>query len=331
MVISFIVIGRNEAKNLRRCLTSVFNYIDVNGISDFEIIYVDSQSSDDSLEIAHRFKNVKTYQVTGPCNAAVGRNVGATVAKGDVFFFIDADMEIVPEFHSEVMTDDDTLKYPAVSGLIKDVENGVLTDVRYQKTGRSRLNPETLDGGIFLIRRHVWQQVSGMNTKFRTGEDGELGLRLANLNIPFTRINQPITLHHTISYHDKTRMWQSVWNKSIFYWRCVLYREHLFTKEMYALFWKNDKSLLFLLIVPVCSIFFPKLFFPLFLGYASISLLRSLKQRKFNQTLEFALYYATVDLLNIVFFFTFFPKQVSEKFMRIRQVEKINYLLKENA
>ena len=310
---------------------SIHQYIDVNGISDFEIIYVDSQSTDDSLEIANAFDEVETYQITGECNASIGRNIGASVATGDVFFFIDADMEIASDFYPKALAEDGTLLYPAVSGVIIDMEEGVETDVRYQNKGRSSLEIETLDGGIFLMSREIWQQLGGMRTKFRTGEDGELGLRLANLNIPFTRINQPITLHHTVSYHDKSRMWQSVWNRSIFYWRAILYREHLFTKEMYALLWKNDKSLLFLVVTLIGGILFDELLIPLCLGYISIILLRSLKQTKYNRILEFALYFITVDVLNIVSFFSFFPKSIPEKFKKIDAKETMTYRLKENV
>lgn len=316
-LISFIVIGKNEDKNLRRCFAGIYKFIDVNAISSFEIIYVDSKSSDDTLDIARSFADIKTYQITGQCNAAVGRNVGATVANGKVLYFIDADMEIIPSFHSEVFTSDGSLKYPAVSGLIKDVESGTVTHVRYEKMDLPFFTKETLDGGIFLMKRDVWQRLKGMRTKFRTGEDGDLGLRMAKLNIPFRRIKRPITLHHTVSYHDKTRMWQMVWNKSIFYWRCVLYREHFFNREMYGLLWKNDKSLLFLSMALVFGISVPKYLVPLTIAYLIIVLLRSIRQKRYNQVIEFIAYYIIVDLLNIVFFFTFFPKRISEAFMKV--------------
>ena len=43
------------------------------------------------------FNEVKIYIITGKFNAAIARNIGAKEAKGDVFF-IDGDMEILPDF-----------------------------------------------------------------------------------------------------------------------------------------------------------------------------------------------------------------------------------------
>ena len=45
----------------------------------------------------------------------------------------------------------------------------VLTGDRYQPT----------TGGLFIIEKGLWDKVGGMDTRFRTGEDLDLGLRLA--------------------------------------------------------------------------------------------------------------------------------------------------------
>ena len=98
MMISFIVIGRNEGWKLTKCFESIYDTINYNKLINYEIIYVDSASTDDSIDRAKNFNEVKIYIITGKFNAAIARNIGAKEAKGDVFFFIDGDMEILPDF-----------------------------------------------------------------------------------------------------------------------------------------------------------------------------------------------------------------------------------------
>ena len=88
-MISFIIIGRNEGWKLKKCILSVITTIQVNKLQKYDIIYVDSKSSDNSIEIAKEFKQVKVYKITGDTNAAIARNIGASEAKGEYFFFID--------------------------------------------------------------------------------------------------------------------------------------------------------------------------------------------------------------------------------------------------
>ena len=307
--LSYIVIGRNVADHIATCFDAIRQCNDVNKISNFEIIYVDSQSTDATIEIVKGYQDVKLYTVVGARNAAIGRNVGALEASGDVLYFIDADMEINASFLAEVFNPRQGLLYPVVSGLIQDVERGIKTDLRYHHLQLPFFAQETLDGGIFLIRRKLWREVNGMRTKYVTGEDGDLGLRLVAMQIPFTRIGKEITRHHTVSYQDPSRMWNMVWNKSVFYWRCVLYRDHLALRHMYGLLWKNDKSLIVLVLVLVVGACFKNLLVPLLLVYLGFILMRSLKQGNIKRIFEFWLYYLIVDLLNFVFFFTFHPQE----------------------
>ena len=50
MMISFIVIGRNEGWKLTKCFESIYDTINYNKLINYEIIYVDSASTDDSID-----------------------------------------------------------------------------------------------------------------------------------------------------------------------------------------------------------------------------------------------------------------------------------------
>ncbi len=75
--ISFIVIGKNEGWKISKCLGSIYSCIEKNKISNYEIIYVDSQSNDDSIERVKKYKEVKIYSIINKTNAAIARNNGA--------------------------------------------------------------------------------------------------------------------------------------------------------------------------------------------------------------------------------------------------------------
>ena len=95
---AFIVIGRNEGIKIKKCLESIFTTIEKNSLESTEVIYVDSDSKDESIHLALSFNDVKVIKISGEINAAVARNEGAKQANADVLFFIDGDMEINPDF-----------------------------------------------------------------------------------------------------------------------------------------------------------------------------------------------------------------------------------------
>lgn len=86
-MVSFIVIGKNEGWRLDKCLSAIHYFARQEELANYEIIYVDSKSTDDSLSIAKKNAANRILLITGECNAAIGRNVGAKEAKGDILFF----------------------------------------------------------------------------------------------------------------------------------------------------------------------------------------------------------------------------------------------------
>jgi len=90
-MLSFIVPAYNEEHELPRALASIRMAAETSGQS-FEIIVVDDASNDATAEIA-RQAGATVVPVHYRQIAAV-RNAGAKAARGDVFFFVDADTSI---------------------------------------------------------------------------------------------------------------------------------------------------------------------------------------------------------------------------------------------
>lgn len=312
-MISFIVIGRNEAKTLQACFISIIKTIKVNSLKSHEIIYVDSKSSDESLEFAIQFPEVKIFEITGECNAAIARNIGANEAKGSIFVFLDADMVLQPEFLSKVF-ENDQLIYPFISGQLKNI----FYNSEWKKIGENYLFPKLKEddffsttGGYFIIKRSLWFAVNGMDTKYRRSQDIDLGLRLAKHGTLLLRKKELFVEHHTVSYTDKKRIWKMMFNGDLFFNTSVIIRDHLFNYHFLRKNLRNNYSLLILIIC--LSLSYIDWFFLLL--YPGVIIAKSLfRNRKGNIIREIA-YFFLIDIISLLFLFTFFPSKKEQEYI----------------
>lgn len=249
-MISFIIIGKNEGWKLTLCLEKVFETITLNSIKHYEVIYVDSKSTDDSINRAKRFENIKVVLLTGDCNAAIARNVGANLSSGEVLFFIDGDMELIPEVFHLFYTERDGIEHPFLSGNYDnyyyksnwkfiDKDNGL-------SLIEDKFTPHV--GGLFLITKDLWNSIGGMRNIFNRSQDIDLALRLAKKGVLLLRKKQMLVHHHMIPYLDKNRKWQMLFDGSQLYARPLLYRENFLNKYSCKRMLRNDYTALLLLL-----------------------------------------------------------------------------------
>lgn len=90
-MISLCMIVKNEENNLRKCLSSISNYVD-------EIIIIDTGSTDNTKEIARKFTD-KIFDYNWDNDFAKARNFSISKAKNDWILVLDAD-EIVINFNN---------------------------------------------------------------------------------------------------------------------------------------------------------------------------------------------------------------------------------------
>ncbi|MCX6726057.1 MAG: glycosyltransferase family 2 protein [Candidatus Shapirobacteria bacterium] len=93
-MLSVVILAKNEEQNLPKCLESI------HGLAG-EIIIIDDNSTDQTLEIARKYK---TKIFIHPLNNdfAAQRNFGLEKAEGDWILFVDADERISPELKKEI-------------------------------------------------------------------------------------------------------------------------------------------------------------------------------------------------------------------------------------
>lgn len=317
-MISFIVIGKNEGKTIGLTIRSIRNYVKHNDVNDYEIIYVDSRSTDNSIEIAREFSEVKIYEITGPLNAAIARNIGAKEAKGDTLIFLDADMEIQSEFHKEAFKDG-KLIYPFVSGQLKNI----FYNAKWEKVDENLLFPHlsndiycSTTGGYFIIEKKIWDSVNGMKTKFKRSQDLDLGLRLAKHGTLLLRKKDLFVVHHTVHYQNSSRMWEMLFNGSFLYSTSLLYREHLFNKYIYKYLFRNDYSLI-ILVSAILLLYFSCV--PIILYLITI-VARVAMQKKVVGNSSYIARISFLCLKDITAFFGFiffFPKNKTIKYKKL--------------
>jgi glycosyltransferase involved in cell wall biosynthesis len=325
-MIGFIIIGKNEGTKLVRCITSIIRTIDEDNIGEYEIIYVDSNSSDSSIELVKEIEgNIKIYELTGKANPAIGRNVGAAESKADHYCFMDGDMELVNDFLPNVIDESGDLKYPFVSGQFENVYydlndqrigselymKNVLTGDRYQST----------TGGLFIIEKGLWEKVGGMDTRFITGEDLDLGLRLARKGHLLLRKKELFAIHHTRHYKSKTRMWKDLFAGKTLYARGVLYRKHilLLNPHIFKRILKSDPTCLLLILSSLLTLITKEYY--MLLIYLLGIIIGNLFYRKngsLSETLSGILYQFVRDVLTIFSFLFFYPRKADLQYDKVK-------------
>jgi len=183
--VSVIIPVRNSAAHLRDCLEHL-NRVPIHAL---ESIVVDDGSSDESAAVAREHGAITICsQRQGP---AAARNLGATVARGDVLLFLDADVRVHEDTIRRVLWNFESDPHlDAVIGSYDDspgsrdfisLYKNLMHCFQHQQ---ARPAASTFWSGCGAIRRDVFLAYSGFDQRYRRPaiEDIELGYRLARGN-----------------------------------------------------------------------------------------------------------------------------------------------------
>ena len=254
-MISFIVIGLNRYFFLQKCFESILFFVNESEIN-FEIIYLDSGSDEDNVKLSLS-SGFKTIKLSGDINAAIARNVGADLAKGDYLIFMDGDMILNHSFAKKFLNKNYFKSNRYFSGdLLNRFYNNnyeFINEEFYWRKPLKEKKMESTTGGLFCITKDLWNSVDGMRNYYRRTQDNDFGLRLAKKNIFLQRNKELFVIHQTISYTNKYRLIKILF-KGDFFFRGLLYRDHFFNKKSWDILVKTDYSLITLLISIILSI-----------------------------------------------------------------------------
>jgi glycosyltransferase involved in cell wall biosynthesis len=174
-----VVIGRNEGERLKRCLQSIHGKAHL-------IVYVDSGSADNSVELAQGFgATIVQLDMSRPFTAARARNEGfrAAVRQDSAIEFVqflDGDTEMDPQWLVR-----------AHEFMAENARVAVVFGRRRERDPRASLFNEICDiewdvpvgaanycGGDVLLRREPFQKVDGFTESLIAGEEPDLCVRL---------------------------------------------------------------------------------------------------------------------------------------------------------
>ena len=202
--VAFVVIGRNEERNLARCLAAVR----AQG-AGHEVVYVDSGSIDRSVEIA-REAGVRVIVLDDPRpNAAKGRNAGwRAVEDADLVHFVDGDSVLEDGWLARALPAFADPTVGAVFGRFREMhpEASIYNRMADLDWPAESGQVETF-GGIVLVRRACLAATGGYDERLRVGEDPALALEIRRLGSRILQLDAPMALHD-IDLHDFRSYWR---------------------------------------------------------------------------------------------------------------------------
>lgn len=181
--ITVIIPAYNAARTLEPCLRALAE----SDVKPLECIVVDDGSKDNTPEVARQF-GATVLPTEGRRGPAHARNVGASKARGDIVFFIDADICVQPNTVSRVLNRFATDPgMDAVIGSYDDApeQQDVLSMYRNLMHRyvhqHSRVQAGTFWSGCGAIRRSVFLKYGGFDESYGRPciEDIELGYRIS--------------------------------------------------------------------------------------------------------------------------------------------------------
>lgn len=194
--IAFVAIGKNEGERLKRCLTSLLK-------ESAQVVYVDSGSTDGSVEFAHSVGvTVVSMDTTKTFNMSRARNAGFDAVQSKwpetaFVHFVDGDCELVAGWVSVARAFfQNHPKVVAVCGRRRErfPERSVfnrLCDIEWN----TPIGEAKACGGDALFRAEAFRRVAGFNEKLIAGEEPELCMRLRHDGGKIWRIEGEMTRH----------------------------------------------------------------------------------------------------------------------------------------
>jgi len=197
--LSIIVPCKNEEASLPKLFASIKSQT----FTDYEVIMADAHSTDASAKIATA-AGVRVVEggMPGP-----GRNKGALQAKGEILFFMDADVELPsPRFLSDVMREFDEKKADVATLQIRPMSDKMLDHVfhglynGYVKL--TELVRPHAPGFCIIVRRHVHEGIKGFDEEVVFAEDMDYVQRAYKKGHSF-RILQSHPIHASVRRFEK--------------------------------------------------------------------------------------------------------------------------------
>jgi len=190
--ISMVVIGFNEAGNLHNTFNAIKN---MNYPAHLlELIYVDSGSVDNSIEIAKQYCDKVFIEPEWP-TAARNRNMGLIECSHPYCHFLDGDIEIDPDYIQHAVNKLLETDVQVVCGYLEEKSKKGLGKILLHDY--SNRNPGLINapgaGGTFL--KDALIEINGWDERIPRGEEMEIGNRLIKSGYKIWYIDCKMGIH----------------------------------------------------------------------------------------------------------------------------------------
>lgn len=196
--LSIIVVTRNEAANIDDCLSSVLELC--HDGPDHEVILVDSNSSDGSVERATEYP-ITVLQIPRDdlVSPAAGRFVGTAHASGNYLLFVDGDMQVTTGWLDDALTRVQRPGTAGVTGHLNDLDvDPERDDVRAVDALR----------GVALYDADALDTVGGFDPFLPSAEDADLGFRLKAADYRLEQLPCVVATHPDSGLTEPLRRWR---------------------------------------------------------------------------------------------------------------------------
>lgn len=195
--VSIIVIGRNESNNLPSTFDAIRQMEYPN--HKLEVIYVDTSSTDDSVEIANNNTDKVFVEKNKWPTSGLARNRGLLEASNEIVHFVDGDIAITKDYLKHAVEKILQPGVDAVTGYFVEKRpdkffNRIMDIRRDGINHQERFCESTNGGGTYLKSKLL--QVNGYDERILKGQESELGIRFREKGFQILFIDQIQGVHN---------------------------------------------------------------------------------------------------------------------------------------
>ncbi len=255
-LISVIIPVYSAADTLAECLTSVY----ASSYRNIEVIVVDDNSQDNSVQIAAKFP-CTLLQMPAQRGAASARNRGSARASGEILFFTDADVKLKNDTLEKAK--DTFVSQPSVAAVVGDYTETAghhdfysrFKNLFHHYTHQTASEETTtFFAGCSAIKKDVFEKVGKfVERKGATIEDIELGYKLYKQGYRCF-LNKSMQATHLKKYSFWNLVMSDVLNRAI-PWTKLMLREKIVKNDLNTRTNNILSTIVVYLYIVLCAVF----------------------------------------------------------------------------
>ncbi len=214
MILSLVLIGRNEAAHLGAALDHAVASAQAMASRGYstEVLFVDCSSQDSSIAIASARPGVGVHSLTGaPLNAARARNLGIAEARGEFVQLLDGDMFVHPQWLPLALEALVEGGLAAVGGQIHERHLGSTPwNTAFGMDWAQGPSRHAILGGAAFWRTSSLRALGGFDPTLPVGEDPDLYLRARDRGFEVARLTATMA-SHDLGLQSAMGWWRRAW------------------------------------------------------------------------------------------------------------------------